>query len=176
MSRSVFSFCTCLVLFYGSCASFEPVSFGIILDHASDHELIPITVTLYRYPSTYQCTITPLESAPNSLHECDTNKAKHAPLTNDLSVLNHMHLSASKPISIESIIVWDGDDNYHEINSFCPQDTKNACQNQLCVLSTMVQFPSNDVLIQNDVHQANYKHTNANQLHERRRQMDTGNG
>eukprot|EP01083_Nonionella_stella_P101511 287823_1 len=177
MSRSVFSFCICLVLFCVSCTPFEPVSFGVILDHESDHELIPITVTLYRFPSTYQCTITPSESAPNRLHECDTNKAKHAPLTNDLNV-NHMHLSASKPISIESIIVWDGDDNYHEINSFCPRDTTNACQNQLSISSTIIQFPSNDVLIHspNDVHQANYKHTNANQLHERRRQMDTGNG
>eukprot|EP01084_Bolivina_argentea_P023349 43557_1 len=165
-----------------------PISFGIVTNDNFNSQSTTTTLALYWNKSLYKCNIEPLSS--NQYYQCDIEKNIQKQTNDNNPNKNELHITSSNYVSIKSIVIWDNNNNYHEINSFCTMDIDNiyTCENSITLKSTIIQLPPNHILISspNENHEGFLQYINdnnintKNELHPpsppKRRLPDTGSG
>ena len=117
----------------------NPASFGIITSNDFNPQYTSrTTITLHWKQVSYQCNIE--VSIPNQLYQCTIDPTKQERIKEHylLNKLEIEIMTEMKEISIQSIVIYDTDNDYHQINEFC---VDNVCKDTIAGSNITIQLP-----------------------------------
>ena len=139
-SKYVFRLFLCVLLCTLDSASLliTPLSFGIITsDDFSPQSTLKATITLHWKQISYQCSIE--TSIPNQLYQCTIDQTKQEKIKENY-LLNKSEIeimSEMNEISIQSVVIYHTDNDYHQINEFC---VDNLCKDTITASNITIEL------------------------------------